>query len=282
MRWYIVLPKLALLIFFICGYFVQGSLGWLLYRDPVKRSKYFAQNVSRYVRIALWLFNIKVVAKNVPPADKNFLFIGNHLGFIDIFVLASLRPSLFITSVEMKNTPLLGQFCEMGGCFFIERRSRARIHDEINQIRDGLLQGHNIVLYPEGTSGHGAHLLPFKKSLLTSAAGTGVKIKPIVVNYKFINGEPMSHKYREFVCWYGDQAFAPAILRLLTLKSLEAHIEFLEEIEVQSEEERREVAAKLHELMSARYEPILYPEGQVPPVLGVRPPDSRAGASEAG
>lgn len=273
-----IVPRLSLLGIFVTGYFVQGALGWVLHRDPVRRSKYFAKNVNRYVRIALWIFNARVHAKNVPPEDRNFLFVGNHLGFMDIFVLASVRPALFITSVEMKNTPVLGQFCEMGGCFFVERRSRSRIHHEINQIREGLLKGLDIVLYPEGTSGHGAHLLPFKKSLLTTAAGTGVKIKPVVLNYRSINGEPISHKYREHVCWYGDIPFHTPMIKLLSSKSLEIELEFLDEVEVQSEEERREVAARLHQMMSEKFRPIPYPEGVQPPTLKVASPGKKDGS----
>lgn len=275
MMTFVAAIRTVILVFFCLCYFVQGAFGWILHRDPLKRRRYFARNVTRYVKFGLWCFGTKVKAVNVPPEDKNFLFVGNHLGFLDVFVAASVRPILFITSYEMKNTPFLGQCCEMGGCLFVERRNRGNIHNEIGEIRQGLKDGFSIALYPEGTSGHGAHLLPFKKSLLTSAVGTGVAIKPMVVNYTRINGEPMSHKWREYVAWYGDQTFVPSIWKLLTVKSLEAEIEYLPEVVVHSEEERREVAAKLHAMISARYRPIEYPPGEEPPTLQYASPTSR-------
>lgn len=164
------------------------------------------------------------------------------MGILDILVLASVRNCLFITSVEMRDTPFLGTLCEMGGCFFVERRSRAHISKEIESIRQALKQGFNIVLYPEGTSGNGEKVLPFKKSLMTAAAGTGVPILPMALNYTHVNGEPNSWKWRDHVCWYGDQTFAPAMIRLLTCKEIRAKIEFLEPIVCNSDEERRHVA----------------------------------------
>lgn len=279
MHWLSLPFRFLILVTFSLIYFLIGSVGALVIRDPVHRKRFFAKNVSRHVKVGLWCFNTTVTAINTPKANENFLFIGNHLGFLDIFVASSIRPLLFITSVEMKKTPLLGQFCEMGGCLFVERRSRNNIQNEIGEIRQGLKDGLDIALYPEGTSGHGAFVLPLKKSLLTSAAGTGVKLKPMILNYTKINGEPMSHKYREWVCWYGDQAFAPSVLRLLTAKSIEARIEFLDEVEVKSEEDRREIAGVLHSLMQKHFHSIPYPEGQAPPELKVSSPGRPATSS---
>jgi 1-acyl-sn-glycerol-3-phosphate acyltransferase len=202
----------------------------------------YAKAVSFYCRVARFIFNIKVDTTNMPPVDQPFLLVGNHLGILDIFVLSSVRNCLFITSVEMRDTPFLGTLCEMGGCFFVERRSRSNISSEIQHIREALKQGFNIVLYPEGTSTNGERVLPFKKSLMTAAAGTGVSILPMALNYTSVNGEPMSWKWRNQVCWYGDQTFLPAMRRLLSCCEVTARIDFLQPIECHSDEERRHVA----------------------------------------
>ena len=203
--------------------------------------------------------NIQIKATNLPGSEKNYLFVGNHMGMLDILVISSLKPTLFITSVEMQKTPGLGLLSEMGGCLFVERRNRSNIQTEIGQIREALKQGVSVVLYPEGTSTSGERILPFKKSLLTAAAGTGVPIKPMVVNYTFVDGEPMSDKHRDTVCWYGDQSFISAMWRLFSAKSIVAEFEFLDEIHVHSEEERRHVAGAAQALIEAKFKAIPRP-----------------------
>ncbi|MBX2995183.1 MAG: 1-acyl-sn-glycerol-3-phosphate acyltransferase [Bdellovibrionaceae bacterium] len=242
----------AVLIFLAVTFF-----GHVFIRNVARRRHYFTDVVHAFAKWGVWFLNVQVVTTHAPPRDQNFLFISNHLGILDIVVLASITPTLFITSVEMKNTPGLGLLCEMGGCLFVERRDRSNIHKEIDQIRIALQQGVNVTLYPEGTSTNGERVLPFKKSLLTAAAGTGVPVLPLVVNYTKVDGAPTTALNRDQVCWYGDQSFPPVFWRLLTNRSVVAEVEFFDEVHVTSDEQRREIAAYAHQVISANFKPIL-------------------------
>jgi 1-acyl-sn-glycerol-3-phosphate acyltransferase len=245
--------KILLWLPIIVGYFLTCTFWKIIIRDPVRQRQLFAQTVSWFCKRVVWFVNAEVVVKNMPPLTQPSLLVSNHTGFFDIIILASVRPCLFITSVEMKNTPVLGALCEVGGCLFVERRSRTSIGREIEKIREGLRQGLNIVLYPEGTSTNGERVLPFKKSLMTAAAGTGVPILPVVTNYTHVDGEPMSSKWRDSVFWYGDQVFFPALWRMMKLKSLRAEMEFLQPIICHNEEERGHIAETAHREIASRF-----------------------------
>ncbi len=261
-----VLFKLLFFVPTVIAY-IAVSLFWRIWtRDLARRRHHYTHTVSFFCGLALKFMNFHVNPINAPPKDESFLLVGNHLGMLDILVLSSVHPSLFITSVDMRETPGLGLLTDMGGCLYVERRNRANILSEIGEIRTALQQKFSVTLYPEGTSTNGERVLPFKKSLLTSAAGTGIPILPVVVNYRRVNGEPMSHKWRDHVFWYGDQSFGPALLRILSLRSVEVDIEFCQEIDVHSDEERRQVAAHLYDVISSRFTPIPQPSE-----LDVRP-----------
>ncbi len=240
--------------------YVAVSLFWRVWtRDQVRRRHHYTHTVSFFCRFALWFMNFHVRTINQPPKDQPFLLVGNHLGILDILVLSASHPTLFITSVDMRETAGLGFLTEMGGCLYVERRNRQNILNEIGEIRTALQQQFSVALYPEGTSTNGEMVHPFKKSLLTSAAGTGIPIIPVVTNYRKVNGEPMSHKWRDYVCWYGDQTFFPALMRILSVRSVEVDLEFCQEVDVHSQDERRHVAAHLHQVISSRYTPIPMP-----------------------
>jgi 1-acyl-sn-glycerol-3-phosphate acyltransferase len=240
---------------------VTGYIGTIIFwktvlRDDTRRRDKFIKTVSFYSRILLWCANTKLTVKNMPPTDQPFLLVGNHLGIIDIMLIASVRNVLFVTSVEMKNTPFLGTLAEMASCIFVERRSRAHMQNEIKNIREALEQGYNVVLYPEGTSTNGERVLPFKKAMITAAAGTGVPILPMVLNFTHVNGEKMHWKWRNHICWYGDHSFVGWLFKMASLREVRAEIEFLEPIVFHSEEERRHVAENAQRQIEEKFVPI--------------------------
>lgn len=252
--------KGLLFLIFILSFIVTCFFWRLWTFDHVRRRQLYSQTVRYYCRLALWVMRFKLNVINAPDEKNHYLLVSNHLGILDILMLASVQPTLFVTSVEMRNTPLLGLLAEMGGSLYVERRDRSNIQNELLEIRQTLQRGLSVALYPEGTSSNGEKVLPFKKTLLTAAAGTGVPIKPVVVNFRKINDEPMSHKWRDYVCWYGDLTFPGFLYRVFTVKKIEADIEFCEDMMVHGEDERREIAAKLQTLIESKYTPIPLPQ----------------------
>lgn len=215
----------------------------------------YSKNIQFYCRLISRTFDLQIVVKGQPVSDSNFLYVGNHMGFVDIFVISSLIPALFITSQEMRETPILGAICEMGGCIFVERRSRIGIMNELESLVEAMKEGFNIVLYPEATSSNGEQVLPFKKTLLMSAPHAGRPIQPGVVNYIEINGEKFSLKTRDHVCWYGDMTFAQAMWKSLTAKSITAEVEFLDPIYAEPHTDRRLVAERAYTAVKSKFRP---------------------------
>lgn len=271
--------KIILWIPVVVGYLLTCSIWKIFVRDPIQQRHLYAKTVTWFARRVLWYVNAEISVKNMPPMSQPFLLVGNHLGIMDILLLSAVRHCLFITSVEMRNTPLLGTLCEMGGCLFVERRSRAGINKEIQQVRDVLKQGFNVVLYPEGTSTNGERILPFKKTLMTAAAGTGAPILPMVLNFTEVNGEKMSWKWRNHVFWYGDQTFPEALWRTMSLRGLKAEIEFLEPIHCHSEEDRRHVAETAQYRIEQKFVKIPLGPGEI---SRFTPPDHSKKAHQIG
>lgn len=185
--------------------------------------------------------------------NKNYLIVCNHMSYLDVMLMASVMPCVFVTSVDMGETKFLGTMAEMGGAIFIERRNRERVDADRSTMANALRKGHNVVIYPEGTSTNGSGVLPFKKSLLTAAVEGGVDIQPVVLRYTEINGEPFSEKNRDVVCWYGDMPFVSHLTRVLSLKSWKAELRFLSPIAVHPNSTRDELAEKSHRLIAQTY-----------------------------
>lgn len=239
-------------------FFIRAALLYISTSDPVLRRRRLIQNTTHVGRLLMRSFNVTVLTRNVPPEDENSLLVGNHIGFIDIVCLQSVVSSVFITSLEMKNTPVLGQITLLGGCTYVNRKSRLSIQNELQDLVQTLKQGFKVVLYAESVASNGEQVLPFKKTLMTAAGKAGVPIRPFVFNFVSVDGGPVKYKHRDSLCWYTDEGFHQIMWRTLQLEKVTIEIEFLPLVHVKEDEDRSQLATRVHGMVSARYNPF-YP-----------------------
>ena len=240
----------------MAGYAGQASLGRFRHKDHHSRLGYFTRNVGKYTRRVLRLFNVDLSIHGYNPQlmlQKNFLLVSNHMSYIDILVLSSVQPCVFVTSVDLGESFFLGPMAEMGGSIFVERRNRRHIGRDLGIMADTLRAGHHVVIYPEGTSSNGEGVLPFKKSLLMSAIEAGVDVMPMTIKYKEIDGEPFAEHNRDRLCWYGDMDFFPHFLGLMKVKHVKVELHFHDPISVTKESSRHEIADQCYRVISESY-----------------------------
>ena len=210
----------------ILAFIGQGMLIKFFTRDPILRTRRLIKNASNYAAFALRMMRISIRAIGEVPPGENFLMVSNHMSYLDLLIIASIHPSVFVTSIDMGEIFFLGTMCEIGGSVFIERRNRERVGFDTNQMSNALKDGFNVILFPEGTSSNGSTVLPFKKSLLLSAGAADKRILPITLKYVEVDGKPFSPANRDRVCWYGSMGFLPHLIGLLGGQSATATVQF--------------------------------------------------------
>mgnify|MGYP003394604016 CR=1 FL=1 len=240
----------------MAGYAGAASLGKLRLKDHDARLKFFTENIGSYSARGMKVFGFDIEAVGYDAElmkRKNFLLVSNHMSYLDVLILSSIQPCVFVTSVDMGNQFFVGQMAEMGGSIFVERRHRGQIDRDLTVMADTLRAGHHVVIYPEGTSSNGESVLPFKKSLLMSAVEAGVDVMPVTLKYLEIDGEPFGPSNRDRVCWYGDMDFFPHFLSLMKLGNVKVRLEFHEPIAVRPDMTRHELAERCYSTISAAY-----------------------------
>ena len=237
-------------------YAARGLVAKKMIRDPHSLLKYYTKNVSERSRAALAKLNFEVRVTGYDAemmTKENFLLVCNHMSYLDILVVSSVVPAVFVTSVDLKESGFLGTLAELGGSIFIERRNRSQIDRDLDSMTKTLRDGFNIMIYPEGTSSNGDKVLPFKKSLLMAAVNSGKNILPVCIKYREIDGEVFSSENRDQVCWYGDMDFVPHFLQLLKTKKVVVDLEFLNVVKPTPNSTRDELATQCFDLISAAY-----------------------------
>lgn len=221
-------------------FIVHHTLASLIIRDEKKRLKYFLRSISLTARIGLFILNVKVNRQGLRGEVKKRLIVANHLSYLDVLVLTAYYPSLFITSVEIRETFLLGRVTKLAGCFFVERRREKRTEmtkeNELKDMKEKFDANFNIFLFPEGTSSDGKGVLPFKSTFFQLAVDSETPVVPLCLKY---SGESARH-----VPWYGNMTFPDHLLKLCFQKEIFAEINEQEEISAQSRHEFARVAQK--------------------------------------
>ncbi len=81
------------------------------------RRNFLTRNCSFASRRLLALLGIRMHVRHperLQGRSSGALVVSNHVSYIDILVIASLAPSVFITSVELGSTPFLGMLARTG------------------------------------------------------------------------------------------------------------------------------------------------------------------------
>ncbi|MCB9091733.1 MAG: 1-acyl-sn-glycerol-3-phosphate acyltransferase [Halobacteriovoraceae bacterium] len=226
---------------------------------PHKTKRILNKILHFYCKFLCFLLNIKITVKNQEVIDshQNYLFVGNHLSYLDIFIASAVYPLSFITSFEMKETPFIGWLCEIAGTVFVERRNKSNREKELWDIENALKHGVDIVLYAEATSTNGEKVLPFRRPMFEPAIKNNVPVMTMVLNYKKLNGHDINLNNRDQLFWYGDMPLLPHLLNVLTLQSIEVEFEFLQCVETHDIETTNHIVEITHDIVAKHYQPII-------------------------
>jgi 1-acyl-sn-glycerol-3-phosphate acyltransferase len=248
--------RIIAIFFIVVSFLIISVIADILISNRRRKLLFFSKNASFYTRLLLGAFGVRVKYRNIDNltrGDKNFLIVSNHLSYIDVFIIFSLVPSVFVANSELNDQFLLGSLTGYAGGIFVERRNRTKLSEEIDLISDLLDDGFNVVLFPEGTTSNGDGVLPFKNPFITAAMRSVVDIVPVCVKYRRIDGEDISSTNRDDVYYYGDATFFDHALRLISHKAVEAEMFELEKIEVKPGRTRKELSNLAYSIISSAY-----------------------------
>lgn len=170
--------------------------------------------LTRFVcRINLWLLGFRFVVTGRAAAAP-VAIVANHASWLDIFALNAMQSVTFVSKVEVGTWPGIGLLAKATGTMFIKRDSR-EVSQQVAQMKSRLSEGMPLVFFPEGTSGDGRQVLPFKPALfaaLTQSGLSGMQVQPVTVYYDAPKGQD-----RRFYGWWGNMDFGPHLLSVLAV-----------------------------------------------------------------
>ena len=184
----------------------------------------------RYHRLMCRMLGVRFVRRGTISTYRPTLFVSNHTSYLDIEIMGATIEGSFVSKAEVSRWPIFGWLAKLQRTIFVERADRAGAARQRDEIRRRLDGGDNLILFPEGTSGDGIHLLPFKSTLFAAAEDERVTVQPVSVVYRLLDGIPLGRFYRPFFAWYGDMTMARHLWKMLGLGQLTVVMTFHEPV----------------------------------------------------
>jgi len=235
--------------FFFASLPFMIALQWLLGR---MKSPYWGAASVGYYRLLTRLLRINLKMVGARVTGRPVLLVSNHISWVDIVVLASIAPMVFVAKREVASWPLIGAAAKVQKVVFVDRTRRQQTPATVREIADRLSDGHPVVLFAEGTSSDGNRVLPFRSALIGAVeaacndAGLGeVTLQPMSICYTTFHAIPMGRQRRPLVAWYGDLDFFPHFGRFLAHGVVDTVVSFGDPIAVTADHDRKDVTRRL-------------------------------------
>jgi 1-acyl-sn-glycerol-3-phosphate acyltransferase len=224
--------------FFVLATFLVSAAVVIPYQMVALRFKTFGyKNIpERYQRFLSKVFGINVTVIGAPLQNRGVLMVSNHTSYLDILALGGIARVSFVAKSEVAGWPLFGTFARLQRTVFVQREHRSKTGEARDEIRNRILEGDALVLFPEGTSNDGNRVLPFKSALMGAAetvVGTDedgkpryVPVQPISITYVGLHGIPMGRENRPLFAWYGDMELVDHLWEGLCTGPVDVVIEF--------------------------------------------------------
>ncbi|MDJ0761904.1 MAG: lysophospholipid acyltransferase family protein [Myxococcota bacterium] len=203
----------------------------------------------RYTRaIGLWgrclafVMGIRFHQRNERTGPMGDIIIANHMGFLDVPVLLSFFPSVFIIKMEMRRVFYFGKALEQQGHVFVERgesKSRKDAREGLTQV---LADGDRIIVFPEGGASPGAERKPFKPFSFIAAKNMDKTVQACVIDYL---------PDRSMLAWDTKRAMFPQLVALFGRRRTDISVEFFPAEKVV---DPVEMAQRYHDMMQGRLE----------------------------
>jgi 1-acyl-sn-glycerol-3-phosphate acyltransferase len=160
---------------------------------------------SRFLASAAWILGIRARVAGRRP-ERHTLIVANHTSWLDILILGGTLNSAFVSKDELGH-PFIHWLADQNGTVYVKRTQRKGAKDQALAVARALEGMKPVTIFPEGTTGPGTHLLPFRSTLLeaVNVAPHDVRVRPVALDYGAAQAE---------VGWF-DELGADNVKRIL-------------------------------------------------------------------
>ncbi len=229
---------------------VMGVVGLvtIIVLSPFQKTHYtmIARVMQVWGKLCCWVLNIRIQKEGATEKiTSGGMIVANHIGSVDIFVMAACFRVSFVSKSDVRAWPLAGYMTRIANTIYIDRTRRRGLTVMVQAIAERLRSGHYVVVFPEGGATSGQRVERFNSSAFEAVVKAESSVIPVVIRY-YDDGEP------SVACWPEGVSFLGNIKRLLMHPRLNVKVWVLPQ--VTGETDRQVLAESSRALISKKYE----------------------------
>lgn len=246
MQYFRLIYRLAGLLFI---QLIMGIVGLVtvIALSPFQNARYtmIARVMQVWGKLCCWMLDIHIQQMgSVERSDRGGMIVSNHVGSVDIFVMAACFEMSFVSKSDVRTWPLIGYMTRIANTIYIDRTRRKELASMVQAIADRLRSGHFVVVFPEGGATSEHRVEHFKPSAFEAVVQAESVVIPVVIRY-YNSGEP------SVACWPEGISFMENLKSLLMHPHLNVKVWVLPQ--VTEETDRQVLAEKSRTLISEKY-----------------------------
>lgn len=190
------------------------------------------------------VFNVEVTTSGEIPVEGGMMFVANHVSWLDIHALNSVKNMRFIAKSDIRHWPFIGFLASRANTLFIDRGKRQDTAKTISVISQSLENGDAMCFFPEGTTTDGRELKPFKGSLLQGAVEGNKDVVPVSIFYP-----DASNSANTRMAYFGEMTLLESLLNVVSQKRPQVHLHFYPPIKAGAYN-RRELSLLIQDIIA--------------------------------
>lgn len=173
-------------------------------------------------KVGCLFLGLRVTVIGAPAEGRPTLLTANHTSWTDIIAIGSVANVAFVAKSEISKWPFVSMMANLQKTIFVDRTRRSGTGRTARAMGKLMADGTAVVLFAEGQSNIGPHLLPFRSALIGAAqhamqeAGAhDVNIQPLAIAYTKLQGLPVSRNERSLIAWVKSRSLKQNIRDIL-------------------------------------------------------------------
>ncbi|HTN61779.1 MAG TPA: lysophospholipid acyltransferase family protein [Devosia sp.] len=174
-------------------------------------------------RVGCVFLGLRVKVIGQPATGRATLLVSNHISWTDIVAIGSIADVTFVAKREVGEWFFVGMMARLQKTIFVDRTRRSDAGRTSLEMGRHMAGGNAVLLFAEGQSDIGTHVLPFRSALIGAAqhamidAGAkDVLIQPLTIAYTRLQGLPVSRNERSLIAWVKSKSLKQNILEILS------------------------------------------------------------------
>ena len=173
-------------------------------------------------RLGCTFVGLRVTLIGTPARGRPTLLVSNHISWTDIIAIGAVADVTFVAKQEVGKWFFVGFMAGLQKTIYVDRTRRADAGRTAREMGRHMAGGNAVLLFAEGQSDIGTHVLPFRSALvgaaqhaMQAAGATDVAIQPVTIAYTKLQGLPVSRNERSLIAWIKAKSVRQNIAEIL-------------------------------------------------------------------